>query len=90
MNTGGVNIQTLMTKNVEDFVDPLTGEVNATLLAEWACSEVDGYDSSGDIPDKFFDWAYVVGERHEIKTGVKEGSMAALSGFINSLPSDCF
>ena len=86
---GRISIQTLMTKNVEDFVDPLTGEVNSTLLAEWACSEVDGYDSDGEIPDKFFDWAYVVGERYEIKTGVKAGSLAALSGFINSLPSDC-
>lgn len=88
MSTG--RVKTLMTKNVSDFADPLTGEVNATLLAEWACDEVNGYDDNGDIPEKFFDWAYVVGERYEIKTGVSKGSLLKLSGFINSLPSDCF
>lgn len=90
MHTGRVNVITLMTKNVKDFVDPLTGEVNITLLAEWACGKVNGYNDNGEIPDKFFDWAYVVGEHYEIKTGVKAGSLSSLSGLINSLPSDHF
>ena len=87
---GRIKIVTLMTRNVANFVDPRTGEVNATTLAEFTCDELDDYDPGFEIPEKYFDFAFYVSERHEITTGVRSGSMARLEGFINSLPSDYF
>jgi hypothetical protein len=79
-----------MLAEVGDHVDPLTGEVNATGLAEDACSHFDGYEGN-NIPDKFFDLAELIAERHEIKTGIRQPSaFRSLAGLINSLQSDWF
>lgn len=75
-----------MQAEIEDHVDPLTGEVNCTSLAEDACSHFDGYEGS-EIPEKFFEIANRVGDAHEIKTGVREPRITIhLAGLINSRP----
>jgi predicted ester cyclase len=84
-----------MLDNVTDHVDPLTGEVNETTLAEDACQHFDGYivSMTGErdfIPDKYFDLACIIAEQHEIKTGIKTGIPSSLSNLINNLPSDYF
>jgi hypothetical protein len=83
-------VRQYMTANVADHVDPITGEVNTTTLAEDAfdCFEK---DSADDIPEKYFELAALIGERHEIKTGVREPIISRnLAGLINSLESDWF
>lgn len=87
-------VREYMQAEIADHVDPLTGEVNATTLAEDACEHFDGYeggDSKPEVPEKFFDLAALVGERHEVKTGVTPPRpFRALAGLINSLESDWF
>ena len=87
-------IRAYMFDEIQDHVDPLTGEVNITTLAEDACQHFNGYEhdkhthENDAIPEKFFDIAFQVGERHEIRTGVKEGSPNGfLRGLINSRSS---
>lgn len=73
-----------MLQNVTDHVDPLTGEVNNTSLAEDAFWHFEP-NNQGDIPEKYFDCAFEIAERHEIRTGVKQGNCRA-AGYINSIP----
>ena len=81
--TGRIAIMRYMQAEILDHVDPRTGEVNDTGLAE------DAADHFGDeVDDRYFSFAFIVAERYEIKSGIKAGSLANLSGFINSLPSD--
>lgn len=86
---GRIAVITYMNRNVADHVDPLTGEVNATALAEDACNHFNGFIGN-EIPEEYFDAAFVVAERHEIKTGVRSGNLSGLSVIINALPSDWF
>lgn len=85
---GRIAIIKYMRKNVEDSVDQMTGEVNDTRLAEDACWALE--PDKIDIPDLYFDCAHFVANEHEIKTGVKPGSLSSVSNLINSLPSDYF
>jgi hypothetical protein len=81
---GNIKIRQYMLRNVEDNVDPLTGEVNSTKLAEdafWALEP----ENQGEIPQKYFDCACEIGTQYEIKTGVREGHCKA-AGYINSIP----
>ncbi len=81
---GNIKIRQYMHKNVEDHVDPLTGEVNNTSLAEdafWALEP----GNNGDIPEKYFECAIEIAERHEIATGVLPARCSA-AGYINSIP----
>lgn len=79
-----------MEAEIADHVDPVTGEVNTTSLAEDACDHFDGYENN-DIPEKFFDMAALVGERHEINTGIITPVINRnLAILINNLESDWF
>jgi len=83
-------IREYMQAEVTDHVDPLTGEVNSTALAEDACSHFNAYEGN-EIPERFFELANLIGERHEIKTGISQPRIGAnLAGLINSLESDWF
>ena len=80
-----------MNANVRDHVDPLTGEVNATGLAEDAFWHFHPGPDDIEIPDIYFDLAERIATAYEIKTGVREGRIGSgLSGLISSLPSDYF
>jgi len=82
--TGNIQIRKYMLANVKDHVDPLTGEVNNTSLAEDAFWHFEP-NNQGDVPEKYFDCAFEIGERHEIATGVKT-TLPRVSGYINSIP----
>lgn len=64
-----IQVRTYMLDNIEDHVDILTGEVNATALAEDACSHFEAWIGD-DVPERFFDLAETVATQHEIKTGI--------------------
>ena len=49
-------IYTTTLNRVPEFVDPRTGEVNLTWLAEAVCQELDGYEGD-DIPEEYFEAA---------------------------------
>lgn len=49
-------IKKMMRNLLRNHVDPFTGEVNCTGLAEETCHMMDGYDQS-DIPEIFFEVA---------------------------------
>ncbi len=86
----GAAVKKYMLAEILDHVDPLTGEVNATGLAEDACSHFDGYVNN-DVPNKFFDLAELIAERHEIKTGIRIVTVTRpFAGLINSLLADWF
>ena len=81
---GNIKIRQYMRNNVTDHVDPLTGEVNATGLAEdtfWALEP----DNNGEIPESYFECAEEIAERHEIATGIRQ-SYCRAAGYINSIP----
>ena len=86
---GRIEIIKYMNANIADHVDPLTGEVNATALAEDACWHFDDCDGD-DVPEEYFEYAHEVATRYEIKTGIKQGKISGLSGLINSRESDWF
>lgn len=86
--TGNIKIRQYMLSCVEEHVDPLTGEVNDTYLAEDACQHFNDYEGD-DIPEKYFECAHEIASQHEIKTGVREGR-TKLSGLINSLDASWF
>ena len=77
-----------MQANIEDHVDPLTGEVNATSLAEDCYTHYHPEDQSeNEIPDVYFDTAQKIATAYEIKTGVREGRIgSAVGGYINTIP----
>lgn len=56
-----------MRNNVQDHVDRRTDEVNATTLAEDACSHFNDYivEEDNRIPDEYFDLAHVVAVEEE-------------------------
>ena len=68
---GRIAILKYMAANIEDHVDPLTGEVNYTSLAEDACDHFNDYDGN-DVPRKYFEYSFSIGEQYEIKTGIKK------------------
>jgi len=88
---GNIKIRQYMLHNVTDHVDPLTGEVNNTSLAEDACCHFNDYEGEEgyektEIPEKYFECAFEIGEQYEIQTGIKQGSLSKVSGYINSIP----
>jgi hypothetical protein len=48
-----------MLSNYRDYVDPVTDELNCTMLAEQAANMFDLYnnDMEFDIPEEVFEWA---------------------------------
>lgn len=58
-----------MEANLDDFIDPLTGEVDRTTMAEECCSHFDafefGWKNEAQVPEEFFDWAHRVAEAYE-------------------------
>lgn len=54
-------IKRWMFANIAEFIDPETGEINCTQLAEAACDALNGYDGN-DIPDEYFETAFDVGQ----------------------------
>jgi hypothetical protein len=60
-------VKNWMTNCISEFVDPVTDEVNLTLLAEEACEHFNAYENEDDyrIPDVFFELAFDVGKRYE-------------------------
>ena len=86
---GRIHIMTYMNQNVNDHVDPLTGEVNHTLLAEDACQHFNDYIGEDEIPEKYFEYAIEVADRYEIKTGVQTPHIrSSVGAFVNSVNSD--
>jgi hypothetical protein len=53
-------IKRYMRQEVQDHIDPLTGEGNPTTLAEDACSHFDGYGYYWEIPEEYFELAFEV------------------------------
>lgn len=58
-------VKKYMAQIADEYVDPQTGEVNSTKIAEDACKHFDAYEPDDSIPEDFFDWAVVVAENHE-------------------------
>jgi hypothetical protein len=86
MTPGNIKIKRYMLAEIEDHVEPLTGEVNSTTLAEDAFWALEPGNQTGYIPEKYFDCAFEIAEQYEIKTGVKQGNFRKVSGYINSIP----
>lgn len=59
-------ITAYMRVNIEDHVDPLTGEVNDTSLAEDACWSLE--PTLEDTPEIYFELAHIVAIEYERKT----------------------
>jgi len=86
---GGIKVRTYMFQNVADHVDSLTGEVNATTLAEDAFFHFHPDPADVDIPDSYFEWAEEIAIAHEYKTGTREPQFSAFfKGLINSRSSN--
>jgi len=66
-----IKIRQYMRKNIEDHIDPLTGEVNSTSLAEDTFWTLEPDSNNEEAPEKYFECAFEVAEQHEIRTGVK-------------------
>ncbi len=47
----------LMGQVISDYIDPRTGEVNITELAEYAADVNGDLDNDGDIPEEYFELA---------------------------------
>jgi len=88
MKASRTQICIYMNENITDHVDPLTGEVNNTSLAEDACTHFNAFINEDDIPNIYFDLAFRIADQYEIKTGVKTVNYSRLSGLINSQPPD--
>lgn len=58
-------IKRYMIANISDHVDPLTGEVNATSLAEDACDHFNAYETGYEIPDEIFEISEIVATEYE-------------------------
>ena len=87
---GRIAIVKYMQAEIEDHIDNKTGEVDFTELARDACDHFDDYDANYEIPEKYYEYAYEVATRYEIKTGVIDGKISGLSGLINSKDSSWF
>lgn len=46
-----------MLENIQDNIDPLTGEVNCTFLAEDAADHFNEYEDGYEIPEFYFELA---------------------------------
>jgi len=79
---------TYMREVVEDHRDPQTDEINDTTLAEDACQHFDGYGPAPEyeIPEKYFEWAFLIAEEVEAKGSIR----AAVGGVISAAPSSYF
>jgi hypothetical protein len=83
---GGIKVRTYMFRNVADHVDPLTGEVNATALAEDAFFHFHPNPADVDIPDDYFLWAEDIATAHEYTTGAREPKISqSIGGVINTM-----
>lgn len=60
MLTGRNEVLKYMTKNVDDYVDHKTNEVNATRLAEDACDHFHDWEEDDSIDQRYYDLAYMV------------------------------
>lgn len=87
MSTGTIKIKQYMKRNIEDHRDPLTNEINMTLLAEDACQHFNDYDND-EIPEVYFDYAFEIAERDERRRSGAIGR--TVGGLINSADSSCF
>ncbi len=56
MKPNKIQIKKVMRTLVRNHIDPFTGEVNCTGLAEETCHMMDAYDKD-DIPEIFFELA---------------------------------
>lgn len=56
MKLDKIKIKKMMRTLARNHIDPFTGEVNCTGLAEETCHMMDAYDKS-DIPEIFFEIA---------------------------------
>jgi hypothetical protein len=66
-------IETYMAGQVDNFTDPLTGEVNEAGLAEDACAEFGiELEPDGSAPDRIYNKADRIARLHEIKTGARK------------------
>lgn len=61
-------IKKYMREQVEEDVDYVTGEVNYTNLALWACTHFDDFEGD-EVPEEYYDLAVEVGVWYEKKTG---------------------
>ncbi len=63
--TQRANVRRYLSANTSEHVDPKTGEVNLTLLAESAAQRFDLYEDDADatIPEWVFDMAVEVAEQ---------------------------
>lgn len=82
--------RTYMKENVADHIDFLTGEVNATHLAEDAAWHFGEGNQGEDIDEDYFDLADTIAEWYEVSTGIRRPNMSNISGLINSRSSDYF
>ena len=87
----GVNKQAVlryMDSIMEEYRDPLTGEINTTALAEDAIDHFDRGEHSDVDNEKFFVWAYRLEEDRAARSS---GHVApAVRVFLNSKSSDWF
>jgi len=88
MKASRTQICVYMNENIGDHVDPRTGEVNATTLAEDACTHFDAFVNEDEIPEIYFDLSERIASQYEIKTGVRPVNFSRLSGLINAQPPD--
>ncbi len=89
---GRVNVMRYMRQEIEDHRDPITGEINDTSLAEDACQHFDAYGPEPDfeIPEKFFEWAFLIAEGDERRRADSVIFPQSLGNIINSFPPDYF
>lgn len=64
---GEIKIRLYMLHNVTDHIDPLTGEVNATSLAEDAFWHFEP-NNDAEIPEKYFDCSADIANQTEATT----------------------
>lgn len=88
MKASRTQICVYMNENIGDHVDPHTGEVNDTTLAEDACTHFDAFIQEDEIPEIYFDLSERISTQYEIKTGVIPVNYSKLSRLINAQPPD--
>lgn len=69
MKRNTTEIQLYMEQEVVDHIDWKTLEVNATTLAEDACSHFNDYESDDSIDQTYYDVAHKVAIRKEKELG---------------------
>lgn len=66
-------VKAYMLSQLQYHIDPRTGEVNSTGLAEDAAAEFELYFADCEIPEDLFDLANAIGSLFEIDTGISAG-----------------